>query len=212
MRPLLRRLCRLLILLGAPLLTAAGAVVIWQHLDQPITAVRVQELRSGLYALSWPRRVSLRRHWPGQLHIELHKEMVVAAWGEAAYLTTAAKVVELADAASGLPTLQCAQAEPQRAMEVYQMLEERASRAGLSPSRLSENLLGEWTLELSDGTRVVLGRDQLALRMDRFVRDLQTGAVWVNAYRRALCERRRGTLAARRGDGAAPGGGYGAHR
>jgi len=199
MRRLAGQLGRTLLLFAVPLLVMAGGTGLWQRLDEPITRVRVQgpltdaertavqrvvdaalpagllsidleALRSRLYALSWPRRVSIRRHWPQQLDIELHKEMVVAAWGDAAYLTTAAKVVELADAAPGLPTLHCAQAAPQRAMEVYQMLEERAGAAGLVPRSLIENELGEWTLELSDGTRVTLGRDELAARIDRFLR------------------------------------------
>jgi len=198
-RPSAKQLGRAVLMVTVPLLVTAGCAALWLRLDQPIAEVRVkgplsaaeraavqhvvdevlpaglltldlEALRSRLYGLSWPRRISVRRHWPDRLDIELHKEMVVAVWGGAGYLTTAAKVVELAGAAGELPVLRCAQAAPQRAMEVYQMLEERTGEAGLEPRSLTENELGEWTLELTDGTRVTLGRDELAARVDRFVR------------------------------------------
>jgi len=198
-RPSAKQLGRAALMVTVPLLVTAGCAALWLRLDQPIAEVRVQgalsaaeraavrravddvlpaglltvdleALRSRLYGLSWPRRISVRRHWPDRLDIELHKEMVVAAWGDGAYLTTAAKVVEMPGAAGGLPVLRCAQSAPQRAMEVYQMLEERTGEAGLVPRSLTENELGEWTLELTDGTRVNLGRDEIAARVDRFVR------------------------------------------
>jgi cell division protein FtsQ len=54
-------------------------------------------------------------------------------------------------------------------MEIYRLVQELASRSGLSVQSLSENALGEWRVGLADGLEVVLGAERLAERMQRFL-------------------------------------------
>jgi cell division protein FtsQ len=181
---------------------------VWRQLDQPVRSVRVQgaltpaeqqairqvvseSLRTGLLSmdvgeltdrihdLSWPRAVRVRRVWPDALEIQVEKESVVAAWGDGGYLTSAGKVVELADSELAVPTLFASLSTPREAMEMYQLLQSRVGREGLSLVALEENELGEWLLTFESGMTLALGNEALGERLGRFLL----------AYRRALAAR-----------------------
>jgi len=177
---------------------------VWRQLDQPLRAVRVlgvlteaeqraiqeavdQSLQDGVLSadlaeltqrlrdLSWTRSVEVRRQWPDTLLIQVEKESVVAAWGDQGYITTAGRVVRLADAALELPTLAAAMSTPRQVMEMYLMLESRVSTAGLSIARLEENGLGEWLIGFEGGMTVALGNEAVTERLGRFLLAYQRG-------------------------------------
>jgi cell division protein FtsQ len=183
-------------------------VSVWRQLDQPLRSVRVQgllseaeqraitdvvseslkdgvlsvdlaELTERIHDLSWTRSVQVRRVWPDSLSIQVEKESVVAIWGDTGYLTSAGRVVQLADAVSAVPSLTAAMSTPRHAMQMYQMLELRVSTVGLSIAHLEENALGEWLMGFEGGMTVALGNEAVSERLTRFLL----------AYRRALGER-----------------------
>lgn len=154
--------------------------VVSESLDQGVLSLDMADLSRRIRALSWPRSVRVRRVWPDALVIRVERESVVAAWGDGGYLTSAGKVVRLADGGRDVPHLVTSMAPPRRAMEVYQMLESRVKPAGFSIARLEENELGEWLMTFEDGITVALGNEALSERLERFLL----------GYRRALHERR----------------------
>ncbi|MDH3643415.1 MAG: FtsQ-type POTRA domain-containing protein [Gammaproteobacteria bacterium] len=179
------------------MLIAVAAVVLWVELNQPIRTVRVsgelsaaeqQEIRSAMAAsleegllgvdlasvredihdLSWPRAVTVRRLWPAGLEIEVEKDLAVASWGDAGYLTSDGRVMQFPDSPVGLPGFLCDRSQPPAAMEIYGLLNETLAGSGVKISILRESELGEWEVELASGIRVVLGRHELVDRMRRF--------------------------------------------
>lgn len=201
---MLRNAIALLVVLG--LLVVGWAI--WRQLDQPVRAVRVQgvlteaerdairavvmrnlgggvlsidvaELVRDIEALSWPRDVRVRRHWPDALTIEVERESVVAAWGDGGYLTSAGKVVQVADGPDDVPHLAAVLSTPRQTMEFYQRLALRLAPHGLHLARLEENELGEWTMTLDSGMTIALGNEALGERVSRFLL----------AYQRALAPR-----------------------
>jgi cell division protein FtsQ len=157
-----------------------GAVrdVVSRSLKHGILSLDVADLGRRIRELSWPRSVAVRRVWPDALVIKVEKESVVAAWGDGGYLTSAGKIVRLADGAHDVPELVTSLTAPRRAMEVYQMFESRVNAAGFSIVRLEENPLGEWLMTFDSGTTVALGNEALTERLERFL----------FAYRRALAQ------------------------
>ena len=176
----------------------SAAVMGWLALDQPVRVVHVEgelsaaerrevkaqiagsldarlltldlvALRRRILELSWPRAVSLRKRWPDSLEVNVSKQTVVARWADGGYLTPGGEVVTTPDVAVEMPTFECELSEPKRAMEIYRLLQELASRAGLQVKGLSENTLGEWSVDLADGPELMLGAEQLAERMHRFL-------------------------------------------
>ncbi len=188
---------------------AAVGWSLWHQLDRPVSAVRVQgaltpaeqrairevvsrslhegvlsldvaDLTARIHELSWPRAVRVRRIWPDTLEIQVEKESVVAAWGAGGYLTSAGKVVRLADGEVSVPTLSTTLSTPREAMETYQLLQSRVNAAGLYIERLEENALGEWLATFQGGMTLALGNEAVSERLGRFLL----------AYRRALAPRR----------------------
>lgn len=124
-------------------------------------------LREQVLALSWPRRVSLRRIWPDKLSVFIVRETVVARWGNAAYLSDTGAVVNSPDEPGAVPHLHCALASPKEALATYRHLRSIASQGGLTITALKENALGEWRLTFANGARAFLGAAFLHDRMHR---------------------------------------------
>lgn len=158
---------------------AAIRAAVSERLDRGVLSLDLDELGRGIRSLSWPRSVAVRRAWPDGLIIRVEKESVVAAWGAGGYLTSAGKVVSMADGGADVPTLSTTMAPPRRAMEVYQMLASRLADQGMRIVRLDENALGEWRLTLQRGLTVELGNEALGERLQRFL----------TAWRRGLAAR-----------------------
>jgi cell division protein FtsQ len=137
--------------------------------DVPLMNIDLAAVRARVAELSWPRNVTLRRVWPYDLAVHVDKEMLVARWADGGYVTTGATIVQSPDEGLELPLFDCTFATPERAMEVYRMLQELAGRAGFEVRRLAENELGEWRLTLDGGLEVVLGAERLPERMHRFL-------------------------------------------
>ncbi len=133
-----------------------------------LSLTQVQDAVSGL---SWADRVSARRRWPETLVIRLVRHSVVARWGGGGFVATNGEVIELAggDTNASLPLLSTQRASSARAMEVFSLLSGTFERAGLHLAALQESELGEWTAVLENGVQVVLGRDDLAARAQRFL-------------------------------------------
>lgn len=175
-----------------------SAVVVWRFLDHPVSSFVIDgeltqaqqqtimkvlsqasyagvlstpldDVAATVEALSWTRQVSVRRAWPDGFKISLYHEKPVARWGEDEYLSASGRPLQLPDNYIGLPQLSVDIASPQRAMEVYRMLDQIAGRANLSISRLRQDEYAEWTLEFENGPIVVLGGEQLNERMHRFL-------------------------------------------
>ena len=125
---------------------------------------------ASVLALSWPRRVSARRDWPYGLYLLVDKETLVARWGEGRALNSAGHIIDTLETVDvNLPLIICAHADGERALGVFEMLERPVRDSGLVMTQLEENTLGEWRVTLTGGLEVMLGRDGIAPRLERFL-------------------------------------------
>jgi cell division protein FtsQ len=140
--------------------------------QQPLAGIlstSLSQVRERLDALAWTRRTSVRRQWPDRLVLVVRKAAPVVRWGERQYLSAYGDLLTLPDEYPGLPQFDVAVAPPQQAMEVYQLLDQIAARESLAISSLLQNEQGEWSVQLVDGPRLLLGAEQLNERMHRFL-------------------------------------------
>lgn len=151
------------------------------ELDQVRRAVAVELARPGVRGvadvaaaverLGWIHQVRVRRQWPDSLRIAVVRETLAASWGAEGFLTTGGDVVRvpLADGQppDDLPVLKASLSDGFQAMDVYNLLGGSAREAGLRIVRLEEDRAGSWTVELGDGTQVVLGTTALRARFER---------------------------------------------
>ena len=169
-----------------------------EHMPARLLSVDLDGLRQGIMALSWPRKVSVRRVWPDRISVRIEREATVAQWGDEGYLSSTGEVVNTPDATAAVPYLDCAVSGPDEALGVLRYLqgildakEPRGDappsgllEAGHSPgpslaqpaaddrlliASLTENALGEWRVELANGVQAMLGAEELHDRMHRFL-------------------------------------------
>lgn len=168
-------------------LTASERDAVTQVIAQAITdsgaaglhSLSLEEVRAAVAGLSWADRVSARRRWPETLVLRLTRHSAVARWGGGGYVATNGKVITPASpfvqgSSNDLPLLSCKGASSRRAMEVFSLLNGTLTRAGMRLVELRESELGEWTAGVAsasgdDLVDVVLGRDDLAARLQRFL-------------------------------------------
>jgi cell division protein FtsQ len=169
-------------------------------LGQGMLTLDLDEIVATMRGLAWPRLVSVRREWPDGLVVTLIKETFVARWGERGAVNSAGEVFTDVEFPADLPTLRVAQAGATRAMQIFQMLQGVAAGTGESIVALEQDAAGEWHVELDDGFRVALGREQLTARLSRFLavhlnvlRERAADVAWVDArYSNGVAVRWRG--------------------
>ena len=154
------------------------------ELDQVRQAIAAELARPGVRGaahvaaaverLGWVRQVRVRRQLPDGLRVAIVRETLAASWGEEGFLTTGGDVVVVPPGLDrqppdDLPVLKASLSDGVQAMDVYNLLSGSARHAGLRIGRLEEDRAGSWTVELGDGTEVVLGATALRARFQRFL-------------------------------------------
>ena len=147
----------------------------------------VADVAGAVERIGWVHQVRVRREWPDNLRIAIVRGTLAASWGGEGFLTTGGDVVHVPPAVNGqppddLPVLKASLSDGFRAMDAYNLLSGSARDAGVRIARLEEDRAGSWTVELGDGTEVVLGTTELRARFERFL------AVYRGVLRDALAE------------------------
>lgn len=136
---------------------------------QGMLTLDLDEVVATMRQLAWPRLVTVRREWPDELVVRLVKETFVARWGEHGALNSAGEVFPDVELDVDFPMLRAGQGDGPRAMQIFQLLHGVLGSSGTSIALLEQSPSGEWHVELDDGFRVALGREDLAPRLNRFL-------------------------------------------
>jgi len=125
--------------------------------------------------LDWVNRVNIRREWPSTFLVEVQPERVVAYWNDDGFINHAGEVLYTEHLTGGdLPLLYGPEGAESEVMERYQQLGRMLSRHGFEIRLLQRTDRGAWTIETSsaddrDRIKVLLGKDDLKARMERFL-------------------------------------------
>lgn len=124
---------------------------------------------AAVHDLDWVEEVHVRRRWPNTLILHVSKPTLVARWAEGGYVSARGRLVAMPDSTvlGELPLLGARYAEPERAIELFELFSNRIAEAGLSLAALVESDSGEWTVRLGGDIEVRLGRTDLSVRLER---------------------------------------------
>ncbi len=141
--------------------------------------IDLQEVRAAFEVVPWVRRATVRRVWPDSLHVTLEEHRAFAIWNREALVNThgesfAANLDE-AEEERALPHLSGPGGSEKLVMERWLELIEALKPLGLSPAELELSPREAWTARLSDGSRLLLGRDQGVSVRERL-------ALWAEVY------------------------------
>jgi cell division protein FtsQ len=146
------------------------------QLRQGFFGIDLRETRRILADLPWTARVEVRKRWPDTVLVRIVERQAIASWGATHLIDRDGELFEVlgAELMAGLPKL--AGPEARRA-ELMQFVQDGAR--GLNPlgltiveAKISER--GGMWIGLSNGVRVIVGRQQFNERWTRLVEGLPT--------------------------------------
>lgn len=141
------------------------------HLDSTLLKTDLNEVQLLVKEQPWVRVAGIRRHWPSRLEVMIEEEVPVARWGEHGLLNHQGDIFwpELKDEYRVLPRLSGPSPDTGRVMSQFHDLNQMFRPFGLSVTGLSLEARGAWTLTLDNEIQVVLGREAINERLQRFL-------------------------------------------
>ena len=99
------------------------------------------------------------------------EEVPIARWGNEGFLNRLGEELTIADNSKlkALPVLRAKYGTSREMMQAYQSMAELMLPTGLKLIEIQRDSLGAWRVDTADDIRLVLGRDQIAEKIRRFV-------------------------------------------
>ena len=135
-------------------------------------AIRMQPIRAAVAALPWVERVEVRKRWPDQLIVMLDEYQPFARWGSDRLLSESGTVF----AAPGnpdlrnLPEFDGPDGSAAEVSALYNQAQSLFAGSGRRVHAVSLSGRGSWSVRLSDGIEIVVGRGDPQARLQRFAR------------------------------------------
>lgn len=150
---------------------AAAEQLVAPHATGSFFTVDVDAIRVALVALPWVRQAEVRRVWPRTLRVVIAEQEPWARWGEHGVLSTRGEVFmpPLSSVPPGLPRLVGPAGTQALVGRQFRRMSRELGAVGGGLRGLSMDARHAWTLELAEGTQVVLGRSEVPARLRRFV-------------------------------------------
>lgn len=134
-------------------------------------AVDLQRVRTAVESLPWVARVEVSRHWPDALHIRVVEHRPVARWNESGLFSDRGDVFEVdgSEGMQGLAQLSGPESRRDEVLETWLDMRKTLNAVGLDIDELKVDDRGAWRVTLDNGLKVVLGREEMQHRLQRYV-------------------------------------------
>ncbi|TQV79427.1 FtsQ-type POTRA domain-containing protein [Exilibacterium tricleocarpae] len=139
--------------------------------DQTFLQLDLAAIKTEVEKAPFIDRAILGRRWPDQLVVTIVEQQPIARWGRSGFLNQRGQIVatpEL-DNLQGLPLLSGNRAQSEQVMLIYQGIAKLLRPYGLSVMELRSDPVHSVELVLSNDLRLVVGRDQIMKKMQRFL-------------------------------------------
>ena len=130
-----------------------------------------QRLHSAAGRLSWVSAVRVQKQWPDTVTVLVEEYVPLAHWNSGQLISSRGEAFSVpeADEIQGLPWLEGPAERLDDVLRAWSGFNEQLIVAGLEIQRLKLDQRGSWSMELTSGTRVHLGRDQPGERLARLM-------------------------------------------
>lgn len=134
--------------------------------------VNVDAVKHALQAIPWVDEVSVRRVWPDALRIRISEQVPLVRWGKNGLLNTRGQLFQppAATIPPGLPELSGPTGLESVVLSGYRDMNRALAPLGFTIARLALDARRSWSLQLSNGMQLKLGRSEVYRRLLRFVR------------------------------------------
>jgi len=137
-------------------------------------AARLQGAQDAVEKLPWVEHAEVRKRWPDVMEIEIVEHKPFARWGKDRLLSEQGRLFPVPKdmRSDALPQLGGPDSQVQEVVKLYNESRELFAPIGFKVDSLVMDRRGSWSLALSNGTQVVVGRADARPRLGRFARML----------------------------------------
>ncbi|WDJ98892.1 cell division protein FtsQ/DivIB [Xanthomonas campestris pv. incanae] len=137
-------------------------------------AVKLQDAQDAIARLPWVESAQVRKRWPDVLEVHVVEHKPFARWGTDRMLSEQGRLFRTPPLLKDfkLPQLGGPDAKIQEVVALYNESRALFAPTGLDVERLEMDARGSWSLGLSNGVQIVIGRDDARARLQRFARVL----------------------------------------
>ena len=136
-------------------------------------AVNLDTVRRRLAALPWVQRVDVRKRWPDRLEVVLVEYKPLARWGKDRMVSENGELFPAPmGVMSRLPLFEGPDSRAVELMAFHSQAQPMFLGSGLYVAAVRLSARGSWSLTLSDGSEIEVGRGDPQLRLARFARML----------------------------------------
>ena len=140
-------------------------------LDKGYFTMDLDRVRDALLDLPWVEEVSVRRQWPSILKIEVREKQAIAYWNEDALLSSEGKLFKpnTIDRNMKLPVLRGPQGLHHKVWAFLVELHKQLLTLDLGVEKLFLDDRRSWSMFLTNGVELHLGRIDIDKRLNRFI-------------------------------------------
>lgn len=140
-------------------------------LEKPFWRVDLNGLQASLEQDPWLSQVKVSRIWPNQIRLDLTERLAWAHWNQDHLIDTQGKGFNPGfkynkNLSKHIYSQEATLAE---AVKFWQYLDALLQPQGLQLTQLHQEQRGAWQLEFNSSIRVLVGRDNIPLRINRFI-------------------------------------------
>ncbi|MGH8050934.1 MAG: cell division protein FtsQ/DivIB [Arenimonas sp.] len=134
-------------------------------------AVDLEQVRRNISVLPWVKQVDVRKRWPDRLEVTVAEYKPLARWGENKLLAENGEIFAIPkNAKFKLPLFEAPDANTSDIMSFYSYAKPLFLTMGLQIQSIQMSARGSWSLTLSDGLEIEVGRGEPQQRLARFAR------------------------------------------
>ena len=140
-------------------------------IDGGFFGLDLKRLREAVMGAPWVADARITRVWPDRLVVDVTEEQAIAHWGEQGLMNEQGKVFYPRKGLKKRLPLRFRGDDNKASLMLDFFVREqpRFRRQGLSIGAVILDKRGEWRLELADGTRIVVGKEDMDARIGRLL-------------------------------------------
>jgi cell division protein FtsQ len=133
--------------------------------------IDLQKVRTAAQRNTWVASVGVQKRWPDTVIVSVEEYVPIAHWNSGHLISSNGHVFAVPDADSiqGLPWLRGPEERVDQVLANWSLFDSMLDPAELEIEELILDQRGAWSMRLNKGTRLQLGRDQPAERLERLM-------------------------------------------
>ncbi len=142
------------------------------HAQRGFFAIRLEDAQIAVAQLPWVEHAEVRKQWPDVLVVQVDEHRPFAWWGNDRLLSERGSIFPSKGVTvpKGLPRFEGPESRSADLVRLYNESRAMFATGGLDVSTLRIDPRGSWSMTLSNGTELLVGRDDARLRLERFAR------------------------------------------